>query len=372
MAAVVVIIASHALKAHEAFAGDEVLGLPPLKVPEDNAMTPEKIALGEKLFNDKRFSSSGKVSCATCHEVKKAFTDSPLKTSVGINGLTGTRNAPTLLNAAFNETQFWDGRSPSLEDQALHPFTNPVEMGLASHQPIIDVIRGDTAYLRDFKKIFGISAAQITMTEVTQAIASFERTLISGNSRFDRWYFRQEPVLSEQEIRGFKIFLGNGRCVSCHVIEQTTALFTDNRFHNIGVGINRVPERDVARLTREFLKAKYRRAEVDRKVLANKLVSELGRFAVTVSLTEIGAFKTPTLRNIALTAPYMHDGSLATLEEVIEHYDRGGASSANEKINPYLDGGIRPLKLTEQETADLVAFMKSLNGNPINAGSVEP
>ena len=172
-----------------AMAGDVAappLGLPPVPVPEDNPQTTEKIALGDKLFNDKRFSSTGEVSCATCHDPAKAFTDSPLKTSEGVNKLTGTRNAPTVVNAVYMKTQFWDGRSPSLEDQALHPPVNPVEGGLADHEPILEIVRTDPEYVKAFKEVFGKSGDGITMDEVTKAIAAFERVQVSGNSPFDR------------------------------------------------------------------------------------------------------------------------------------------------------------------------------------------
>jgi cytochrome c peroxidase len=339
---------------------DDLLGLPALDVPKDNAITKEKVLLGEKLFNDTRFSSTGKISCATCHNASKAFTDSPLKTSKGINDLQGTRNAPTVLNAAFNHSQFWDGRSPTLENQALHPFINSVEMGLKDHQPILDIVRGDPAYQEAFRKAFAVDPKKVDMGDVTRAIATFERTLIDANSRFDRWYYKGEPTLTQKEIKGFQVFIGNGRCVSCHVIEQTSALFTDQKFHNIGVGINRVPEADVIQLAQEFLNARYNREQVDEKVLKNTRTSELGRFAVTRDISDMGGFKTSTLRNIDLTAPYMHDGSLKTLDDVVEHYNRGGASSDKETVNPYLSGGIRPLNLTSEEKRDLVAFLKTL------------
>lgn len=336
-----------------------LLGLPPLPIPANNPQTPEKIELGHRLYHDQRFSSTGKIACATCHDSKKAFTDN-LKTPKGVNDLRGTRNGPTVLNSAFNKTQFWDGRSPDLEDQALHPFTNPVEMGLANHDPIIKTIQGDKAYLEAFKKVFNLQPGDIKIQHVTQAIAAFERTLIGGNSRFDRWYFKGEKTMSPQEIRGFQVFVGNGRCVSCHMVEETSALFTDHKFHNIGVGINTVPAADLDRLSSEYLRARYDNNEVDKKVLTDIKSSELGRFAVSREITEMGAFKTPTLRNIELTAPYMHDGSLKTLEEVVEHYNRGGMSTPKERANPFMSGGIRPLNLTQREKADLVAFMKTL------------
>ncbi len=289
-----------------------LLGLPAVSYPENNPQTPEKIALGEKLFNDKRFSTTGEVSCATCHDAEKAFTDSPLKVSEGINKLTGTRNAPTVINSIYFETMFWDGRSPDLEDQALHPFTNPVEMGLKDHQPILNIIKSDAEYTKAFKTVFGMSGDDVTMTEVTRAIAAFERTIISGNSPFDRYYYGGEVgALTEQQKKGLDLFVNQGRCVSCHVIEQTQALFTDNRFHNVGVGINDI-QKEVPALAGEYIKANLSVEEVDVKVLSDKRSSEMGRFALTTDFDDLGSFKTPTLRNIDVTAPYMHDGSLAT------------------------------------------------------------
>ena len=336
------------------------LGLPPLSIPEANPQTPEKVALGEKLFNDKRFSATGDVNCAQCHKTEKAFTDSPLTVSEGINKLKGTRNAPTVINAAYFRTEFWDGRSPSLEDQALHPFVNPVEMGLKDHQPILDIVRSDPDYVDAFKIVFGKSGEQVTMTEVTQAIAAFERTIVSGNSAFDRWYYgKEDGALTDQQKRGFEVFINQGRCVSCHRVEQTQALFTDNKFHNIGVGINNI-QSEVPALASEFVRAKATLSEVDIQVLSNKKTSELGRLVVTESLEDIGSFKTPTLRNIAVTAPYMHDGSLATLRDVVVHYNNGGVTNEGDPVNDFLSGGIRPLNLTDAQIDDLVAFMESL------------
>jgi len=336
------------------------LGLPEVPVPAHNLQTPQKIALGSRLFNDTRFSATGDVACATCHAADKVFTDSPLSVSEGINKLTGTRNAPTVVNAAYNKTQFWDGRSPDLEDQALHPFLNPVEMALPDHEPILAIIRDDDTYVKLFRDVFGVRSRNITMKEVTMAIAAFERTQVSGDSRFDRWYFGGEAdALNEQEQRGFTVFLANGRCVSCHVIEQDHALFTDHLFHNIGVGINDIQHK-VPELARAFQVAKNEGADVDVAVLTNPDTSELGRFAVDDQLSSIGGFKTPTLRNIAVTAPYMHDGSLQTLREVVDHYNNGGVTKSGSPVNAFLSGGIRPLNLTDEEIVDLVAFMESL------------
>lgn len=347
------------------------LGLPPLAVPAGNPQSPEKVALGLKLFQDVRFSSTGKVACSTCHAPEKTFTDGPLKTSKGINELTGTRNAPTVVNAAYHTTQFWDGRSPDLEDQALHPFINPVEMGLKDHQPILALVRSDPAYVAAFQQVFGKSGDAVTMTHVTQAIAAFERTQVSGNSPFDRFYLGGESnALTPAQKRGLELFIGKARCVSCHVIEQTTALFTDHRFHNVGVGINDI-QGDVPALAREFIKTRSTMAEVDVKVLTDKRASELGRLAVTRSFDDIGAFKTPTLRNVALTAPYMHDGSLKTLREVVVHYNNGGVTKKGGKVNDFLSGGIVPLGLTEREIDDVVTFMDALT-SPEYAKAAKP
>jgi cytochrome c peroxidase len=340
------------------------LGLPPVPIPADNPQTPEKVALGKKLFLDKRFSSTKQVACAECHHPEKAFTDSPLRTSEGIKvggkALTGTRNAPTVVNAVYFETMFWDGRSPSLEDQSQHPFVNPVEMGLKDHQPILKIVRSDPEYVKAFQQVFGKKGPQVTMKEVMQAIAAFERTQVAGNSAFDRYFYGGDSkALTDAQKRGFDLYVNKGRCVSCHVIEQTQALFTDNRFHNVGVGINDI-QKDVPDLAGAFLQAKATLAQVDVKVLGDKRTSELGRFAVVREFEGLGAFKTPTLRNVAVTPPYMHDGSLATLRDVVVHYNNGGVTKEGDPVNDFLSSGIRPLGLTEPEIDDLVSFMEAL------------
>jgi len=340
------------------------LGLPP--VPEDNPQTPEKIALGDKLFHDKRFSANGEVSCSTCHEQAKAFTDN-LRVSRGINELTGTRNAPTVINAAYMRTQFWDGREPSLERQSTQPFVNPVEMGLPDHGPILTVIRGDDDYTAAFRQVFGVSPGEIGMDHVSAAIASFERTVVAGDSPFDRYFYGGETdALSEEAKRGFAVFTGKGRCVSCHRIEQMQALFTDNRFHNIGVGFKNIRGKE-AETAHEFVKEKSRGADVDVTVLTKQNMSELGRFAVSENLTEVGSFKTATLRNIALTAPYMHDGSLKTLEDVVDFYANGGREKESDPRSDFLSGGIRVLDFGDEEKSDLVAFLKSLTSPEFEA-----
>jgi len=352
------VVVGAGLPAAVALAGP--LGLPPVPVPADNPMTPQKIALGSKLFNDKRFSSTGEVSCATCHDAGKAFTDSPLQTSEGINKLKGTRNAPTVVNSAYFTTQFWDGRSASLEDQSQHPFVNPIEMGLPNHEPILKIVRTDTEYVASFRQVFAVEPAAITMEHVKKAIATFERTIVAGDSPFDRYYFGgDKAAMSESAVRGLQVFLGDGRCVSCHVIEQDQALFTDNRFHNVGVGINRIQDK-VPEIAPKFIEAKAKGLDVDKAVLSNPSTSELGRFAIAEELDVLGAFKTPTLRNVEVTAPFMHDGSLKTLRDVVVHYNNGGVTNKGERVNDFLSGGIRELNLSDQQITDLVAFMEAL------------
>lgn len=356
-----------AIKPHE----NNLLGLPPIPIPTNNPQTPAKIALGDKLFHDKRVSVDGSVSCSNCHDDKQAFTDG-LPVSVGHHQLTGTRNAPTVLNAAFNTSQFWDGREPDLESQSKQPLINPVEHGLTDHKQVLEIVRTDPDYLAAFQSVFEVSGKLLTIDHVTQAIASFERTLIAGNSPFDRYYFDgKTDAMTEAQLRGFQLFVGQGRCVSCHTIEQDHALFTDSRFHNIGVGINRI-QQEVPRLTAAFLDAKNKGGQVDTIVLTDKKSSELGRFAVTDELSQIGAFKTPTLRNVELTAPYMHDGGLKTLKEVMIHYNNGGVDTAGEQVNDFLSGGIRPLNLTDPQLNDLVAFMKALTSAKFSAKSAKP
>lgn len=325
------------------------LGLPALTIPSDNLQTADKISLGQQIFNDPQFSKNGKISCASCHLKNLAFTDGK-KTTAGISGLTGTRNAPTIVNAAFFETLFVDGRASSLEDQALQPMLNSIEHGLKSQHEILSIVLKNTHYKQQIQKIFKVSEAEISSQHIAKVLASFERTLVSGNSKFDQYYFAQDrSQLSKSAARGLLIFKRKGNCANCHEISWNNALFTDNRFYNIGVGSKILQPIETELVTALKKSENY--------PLNNQEKSELGRFNVTHIIKDIGKFKTPTLRNIALTAPYMHDGSLATLEEVIEYYDKGGNK------NLFLDPAIFPLHLTDEEKNDLVEFMKSLTSS---------
>ena len=332
------------------------LGLPPVPIPEDNPQTAEKITLGKKLFEDKRFSADGTISCAHCHDPAKAFADG-LPVAEGIKKLKGTRNSPTVINSAYYTSQFWDGRRLTLEEQAKDPFLNPVEHGLGEkegfHDFIISVIRKDKGYVEEFERVFGVKPEQITIDHVVKAIASFERTVISGDSPFDRYvYGGDKTALSESAIRGLELYKGKARCQECHAISENYAIFTDNKFHNLGVGFKKIQPR-LREMVREFRMAKQQGKELDKSVLTDADISELGRFVVTLKTSDIGAFKTPTLRNIAVTGPYMHDGSMKTLEEVMELYNKGGEK------NPFL-GSVRVLDLTDQEIKDIIEFMKAL------------
>jgi cytochrome c peroxidase len=331
---------------------NELLGLPPLMVPDDNPQSADKIELGRLLFNDKRLSANGTISCESCHHPDKAFTDG-LPVAQGINQQKGTRNAPTIVNSAFYSSFFHDGRAASLEEQALGPFTNPIEHGLGNHNFIIDLVKKDANYVEKFKHVFNVSRENISVNLVAKAIASFERTLINGNSLFDQYFYaRNHKILSESAARGSRIFKRKGNCSNCHEMNWKNALFTDHNFYNIGVGFRKV-EPVLDKLLSKLRKGVH----PDDLNLTDEQRSELGRFNVTRIIADIGKFKNLTLRNIALTAPYMHDGSIATLEEVIEYYDKGGDE------NRFKDVAIFPLKLTDQEKKDLAAFLRSLTSS---------
>ncbi|MEO2018889.1 MAG: cytochrome c peroxidase [Fuerstiella sp.] len=299
------------------------LGLPPVYYPDDNLYSKERAALGKLLYFDKRLSSDGTVSCASCHSVKAGFADGAA-VSTGINGQKGGRSAPTVINRGYSTAQFWDGRAPSLEAQAIGPIANPIEMtnekdpGRA-HQTCVDRLHKVPEYRARFSKAYGDE--DFTIEDVGKAIATFERTVLSGNSPFDHYKNGAKDAMSASAIRGKEIFFNKTACDSCHLGFN----FTDGSYANIGIGMD-------------------------------KPSPDLGRYVVSKREEDKGAFKAPTLREIEHTGPYMHDGRLKTLEEVVEHYDKGGIP------NPYLDERLKPLKLTKQNKRDLVAFLKSLSG----------
>ncbi|HYP06273.1 MAG TPA: cytochrome c peroxidase [Bryobacteraceae bacterium] len=293
------------------------LGLLPIQWPADNPYSKAKADLGKLLYFDKRLSADGTVACANCHHPKFAFADGSA-TSLGIKGQRGGRSAPTVFNRAYSLNQFWDGRAATLEEQAKGPMANPVEMG-NTHEALVTKLRGIPGYGPLFQKAFGTHDWDIE--HVSKAIATFERTVLSGNSAYDQYKAGKKSAMTAQQVRGMQLFFGKARCDSCH----EGINFTTNAYHNLGVGTDK-PDPDA------------------------------GRYLVTKNEADWGAFKTPTLREIARTAPYMHDGSMKTLEEVIDFYYKGGLPNKN------LAKTVRKLNLTADEKKDLVAFLTALSG----------
>jgi len=335
------------------------LGLPPVPVPQDNPLTREKIDLGRKLFFDRRLSPNNTMSCAMCHVPEQGFTSNELGTAIGIEGQTVRRSAPTLYNAAYMLRLFHDGREFSLENQVWGPLLAGNEMGNPAVGYVIERIRGLDDYRGLFERAFGQGPS---MGTIGMALASYERTLVSGNSRFDRWYFAKErDALSAQEREGFRLFSGKAGCGACHTVGARNALFTDQGFHNTGVGYARGMGGD--RAYRVQL-APGEHAEVRESETASYSEpppNDVGRFEITLDPADRWAYRTPALRNVALTAPYMHDGSIPTLEEVVEFYDKGGVA------NDALDPRMKPLGLTDEQKRALVAFLKALTGDNVEA-----
>jgi cytochrome c peroxidase len=318
-AAMLLLAAATSALASEPFKLEPPLGLQPVPVLPNNKPTAAKIELGKQLFFDPRLSRDDSISCSSCHDPEKGWSNGQ-RFAKGVRGQIGGRSAPTIINAAYQTFQFWDGRARELEGQALGPIQNPIEMDLTLEE-LESKLNKIEGYRVQFQDVFG---GRVSAENVAAAIAAFERTVLSGNAPYDRFKAGDSSALSPEAQRGMKVFFSpKAHCSACHVGPN----FTDGGFHNLGVGIT-----------------------------AEK--PDLGRMEVSKQLGDRGAFKTPTLREIARTAPYMHDGSLATLEEVIEYYDKGGIP------NPQLDEEIFPLKLTDQEKQDLVTFLKEGLSSP--------
>jgi cytochrome c peroxidase len=309
------------------------LGLPPVPIPNDNPPTANTIRLGRKLFYDRKLSKDNSLACASCHKPEFYFSDSA-NMSKGVGGVVGLRNAPSILNAAYEPLQFWDGRARSLEQQAASPIADPLEMN-QPHEIFLSKLAADPDYQTLLTRSFG--SPDITLGRVVKALASFERTLLSGNSAFDRYqYGRDQSALTPSQARGLALFINpqKGNCAACHTLGPHFSLFTDGKFHNTGLGVG-----------------------------DDGIFGDVGRYHETKVETDKGAFKTPTLRNVANTAPYMHDGSLQTLRQVVDFYAGGGNS------NPYLDKEMKTIHLDGRERSDLVEFLKSLTGEvPPNVG----
>lgn len=336
------------------------LGLPPVPVPQDNPITPEKVQLGRKLFYDRRLSLNQTQSCAMCHIPEQGFTNNELSVAVGIEGRSGRRNSPTIYNVAYLKRLFHDGRERSLEQQVWGPLLDRREMGNPSFAAVLEKLE----VLPDYRGLFEAAFGQgPSMETVGMALASYQRTLVSGNSPFDRWYFGgEEGAVSEAVKRGFALFRGKAGCIACHTVAEDHALFTDNELHNIGIGALRSLSPEPER--RRLILAPGVVVEVDAELIdsvGHAPQGDLGRYEITEDPDDRWKYRTPTLRNVALTAPYMHDGSLKTLEEVVEFYDQGGFP--NETLDPL----IRPLGLSRGEKSDLVAFLHSLTGDNVEA-----
>ena len=314
----VVAIALYSLMAlHAVAAPSRLLGLDLYRpVPEDNPLTAAKMALGRRLFHERRLSRTGSLSCASCHDPRRAFTDGR-QLAHGVDGRVGARNVPTLVNAAWSASFFWDGRAATLEQQALQPVLNPRELGTTPDR-VLALVRSP-----EYRPAFVVAfASEPTIFDLGRALASYVRTIEAGDTPYDRYLAGDHGALRAAAQRGLVLFNGKARCNACHA----GALLTDGQFHNTGVA--------------------WRTGEL----------TDEGRARVTHRPADRGAFKTPTLREVARTAPYMHDGSLSTLQAVVEFYERGGVP------NPGLDGRIRPLHLSAVEKSDLVALLQSLSG----------
>ena len=289
-------------------------------IPATNLNYTAKVKLGEQLYFDGRLSQNGAISCAFCHTPGLGFAD-PKQVSIGVGGKQGGRQAPTVYNTVFNPVQFWDGRAGSLEEQAIGPIVNPVEMA-ETHENVVNKLNNIKGYVEQFTAVFGTT---VSMQSIAEAIAAYERTIISTNSAFDKFILGDKTAMNKEAQQGMALFKGKARCILCH----NGSNFTDNQFHNIGV-----PQ-------------------------VGPMKEDLGRYYVTRRPEDKGAFKTPTLRSIDETAPYMHDGAFKTLEEVVNFLDIGGGK------NPNLSSMMKPLGLTQEEKTQLIAFLKALKGEEI-------
>ncbi len=310
-------------------------------LPDVKQASPGLIDLGKQLFFDRRLSVNGTLSCGMCHIPEQGFTQNQLTTPVGIEGRKVKRNSPTLLNVAFRNPLFFDGREFTLENQIWSPLLHPREMGNLSVGSVLKRIAGMDPYLSRFEALF---PEGLTIQTLGQAIAAYEKTLVAGNSPFDRWYFGGDSsALTPDARNGYRLFVQHG-CPQCHTIGSGEAQFTDDDFHNTGIG--------------------YERSMVTRRSSAlfeTESLNDLGRYELTGDPADKWKYRTPTLRNIALTAPYMHDGSFPSLESVVRFYMRGGISHEG------LDERIRPFSLTEREIAQLVIFLESLTSPAVES-----
>jgi cytochrome c peroxidase len=325
-------------------------------IPANNPLTKDKVALGKALYFDKRLSQDGTVSCATCHDPAMAFADAnPL--AVGLGGKTGVRNAPTVLNAMFSDLQFWDGRAPSLEEQVKQPLVNPVEMGMSSFDAAVARVAASDDYRRKFSQVFGDEG--ITIDTIAKAIAAFERTQLSGNAPFDRFISGDTQAITAAQKRGWELFRGKAQCIACHTFAASSPFFTDFKFHNTGIATRDRHFGHLATRAGEIVARSSNKQRALDLLAHTDGFSELGRFLVTKQAKDIGAFKTPSLRDVELTAPYMHNAAEKTLLDVVKFYNRGGEKNSN------LDRRIFALKLTDAEMSDIVEFLRALTSDDV-------
>ena len=335
------------------------LGLPAVPQPVDNPLTKEKIALGRKLFFDRRLSLNDTFSCAMCHVPDQGFSSNELATAVGIEGRSVRRNSPTVYNTAYAEILFHDGREFTLEQQIWGPLLAKNEMG----NPSVGHVVKRVAELSDYNGLFeqAFDGKSVSMDTVGKAFASYQRVLISADSAFDRWYYaNDETAMSNSAKRGFKLFTGEAACSSCHQVKETHALFADDLLHNTGVGYRE--SMGIRAETERVQLAPGVYVDVDTElidVVSHDVFSDVGQYEVTENPSDRWKYKTPSLRNISLTPPYMHNGSLSSLMDVIEFYNQGGVK------NPLLDKRIRPLGLSDEDKEDLYAFLQSLTGSNV-------
>jgi cytochrome c peroxidase len=343
---------------------DPFLGLPPLEVSQNDSSVAARVGLGRRLFMDRRLSRNGTMSCGMCHIPEQGFTTNEMATTIGIEGRSLRRNAPTVLNVGFQHTLFHDGRETSLERQIWGPLLAADEMGNASRAAVVARVSALPDYPAAFARVF--PSAGINEDTIAAALASYERMLVAANSRFDRWFFAGESsALSAVERDGFQLFRGKAGCSSCHIVGERDALFTDHRFHNTGVGWVHANAASQAVSVPLGGGATTEVSRAEMAALFGGNLHDEGRFEVTRLQQDRWAYKTPSLRNVALTAPYMHDGSLATLREVIEFYARGGID------NPGKDRLLQPLHLSLEEKQALEAFLRALTGENVRELAAE-
>lgn len=336
------------------------LGLPAISEPNNNPLTKEKIALGRKLFFDRRLSLNDTFSCAMCHIPEQGFASNELSMAVGIEGRSVRRNTPTIYNVAYATRLFHDGREDSLEQQIWAPLLAKNEMANPSVGYVINKIRSIPDYKGMFEKAF--AGESVNMNTLSKAFANYQRVLISADSPFDRWFYnKQEKAMSEKAKRGFNLFTGKANCSSCHTINKDFALFTDNQMHNTGTGYNE--SMGVRPTTEKVFLAPGVSVQVDTAIIdsvGEKTPPDTGLYEITQNPNDRWKYKTPSLRNVTLTAPYMHNGSLRRLKDVVDFYNQGGVK------NTLQDPRIKPLQLDNNEQDELVAFLKSLTGSNVD------